>query len=42
MREERLKFYLKRKDWTIEKWKDVTWSDETAIVLGHYRGGYRI
>lgn len=42
MKDERLKFCLDHKDWTIEDWKNVIWSDETAIVLLHRRGGYRI
>jgi transposase len=42
MREARLAFCLLYKDWTIEDWKRVIWSDETAVVLGHRRGAVRI
>jgi transposase len=42
MKEERLKWCLAYKDWTLEDWKRVIWSDETSVVLLHRRGGYRI
>lgn len=42
MRADRLKFALDHKDWTLEDWKDVIWSDETSVLLGHRRGGYRV
>lgn len=42
MRKERLEWCLARKDWTLEDWKNVIWSDETSVVLLHRRGGYRI
>lgn len=42
MRKERLEWCLQHKDWTLEDWKNVIWSDETAVVLLHRRGGYRI
>ena len=42
MREERLKWCEAHKDWTLEDWKSVIWSDETSVVLLHRRGGYRI
>lgn len=42
MRKERLEWCLEHKDWTLEDWKNVIWSDETAVVLLHRRGGYRI
>lgn len=28
--------------WTLEQWKDVVWSDETSVILGHRRGGLRV
>ena len=42
MRMARWRFCQKHKDWTIEEWKAVIWTDETSVVLGHWRGGYRI
>jgi len=42
MKEARLQFALKYEHWTIEDWKAVIWSDETGVVLGHRRGGYRL
>merc|ERR1712000_494996 len=42
MRKERYEWCLARKDWTLEDWKNVIWSDETSVVLLHRRGGYRI
>jgi hypothetical protein len=42
MREERLQWCLDHQHWTLEDWKNVIWSDETSIVIGHRCGGYRI
>lgn len=42
MRAERLQWCLAHQHWTLEDWKRVIWSDETAVVLLHRRGGYRI
>lgn len=42
MKETRLAFCLLYKDWTIEDWKRVIWSDETSIVLSHRRGAVRV
>ena len=42
MREQRLQWCLDHKDWTLEDWKRVIWTNETAIVLNHRRGGYRV
>jgi transposase len=42
MRQERLQWCLEHKDWTLEDWKLVIWSDETSVILLHRRGGYRI
>lgn len=42
MRKERLEWCLAHKDWTLEDWKAVIWSDETSVILLHRRGGYRI
>jgi len=35
MREARYHFAMRYKDWQLEDWKTVIWSDETSIVLGH-------
>lgn len=42
MRAERLQWCLNHKDWTLEDWKNVIWSDETSVLLLHRRGGYRV
>jgi transposase len=42
MREERLAWCLIHKDWTLDDWKMVIFSDETSVMLGHQRGGYQI
>jgi transposase len=42
MKDERLAWCKEHEDWTIEDWKNVIWTDETAVVLLHRRGGYRI
>ena len=42
MKKARLQFALDHKHWTLEDWKKVIWSDETAIVIGYRRGGYCI
>ena len=38
MKETRLQFALRHKDWTIEDWKNVIWTDETSVVLGQRQG----
>lgn len=38
----RLKFALEHKDWTIDQWKDVIWTDETSVCLGQRRGKIRL
>jgi hypothetical protein len=42
MMEARYQFALRYKDWTLEDWKAVIWSDETSVILGHRRGGHRV
>jgi transposase len=42
MIEARYQFALRYKDWTLEDWKAVIWSDETSVILGHRRGGHRV
>src|ERR1700677_3989725 len=38
MKAARLKFCRDHADWTLEDWKNVIWTDETLVVLGHRRG----
>jgi Transposase len=38
----RLKFCLDHKDWTLDDWKRVIWSDETSVILGQRRGAIRL
>lgn len=38
----RLEFAISVRDWTIEDWKKVVWSDETSVVLGAVRGKRRL
>lgn len=42
MRAARLAWCLEHKDWTLEDWKKVIWSDETSVALNQRRGGYRV
>ncbi len=42
MMAKRLKFCLDHADWNLKRWKDVIWMDETSVMLGHRRGGYRV
>jgi hypothetical protein len=42
MKKERLEWCLAHKDWSLEDWKNVIWSDETSVLLNHRRGGYRV
>ena len=42
IRDNRLRWYLDYKDWTLNDWKNVIWSDKTSVVLNQKRGGYRI
>ena len=42
IKEARYQFALRYRNWTIEDWKAVIWSDETGVVLGHRRGGYKL
>jgi transposase len=42
MRDERLAWCREHEDWTLEDWKNVIWTDETAVVILHRRGGYRV
>jgi hypothetical protein len=42
IQQDRLDWCLQRKDWTLEDWKNVIWSDETSVILLHRRGSYRV
>ena len=42
MREARLRFARAHAHWTLEDWKQVIWTDETSVVLGHRRGTVRL
>ena len=39
--EARYQFALRYKDWTIEDWKNVIWSDEISVILNSRRGKIR-
>jgi hypothetical protein len=38
----RLQWCLDHKDWTLEDWKNVIWSDETSVTWGGQRGRLRV
>lgn len=42
MRKRRLDWCIQHSSWTLEDWKKVIFTDETSVVLGHRRGGYRV
>ena len=42
MKAKRLAFCLEHKDWTLDDWKKVVWTDETSVVFGQRRGGERV
>jgi hypothetical protein len=42
MKMARLAFAIDHAHWTLDDWKNVIWSDETSVVLGHRRGSYRV
>ena len=42
MKEARYQFALRYKDWTVDDWKKVIWTDETSCVLGSRRGNVRV
>lgn len=41
MRQARLAFALAHQHWTLEDFKNIIWTDETSIILGHRRGSNR-
>ncbi len=42
MKEARLQFALRHQHWTLEDWKNVIWTDEASVLLGHRRGALRV
>lgn len=42
MKEARYQFAKRYEHFTLEDWKRIIWTDETSIMLGHRRGGYRV
>ena len=42
MKKDRFEFCLCYKDWKLEDWMNVIWSDETLVVLGYCLEGYRV
>ena len=40
MKIDRLRWCEAHRDWTLEDWKNVIWSDEISVILLHRRGGY--
>ena len=42
MKEARLAFAIRYKDWTIKDWKRVIWIDETSVVLGQRKGNHQV
>lgn len=42
MKKARLEWCLAHQHWTLEDFKNVIWTDESAVVLLHRRGGYRV
>ena len=33
---------MPHKDWTLEDWKNVIWTDETSVILSHRHGAVRV
>jgi hypothetical protein len=42
MKAARLKFCQEHKDWTLEDWKNVIWTDEISICFRHRRRSVRV
>jgi len=42
MKKARLEFCRRYVDKPDEWWHSIVWTDETSIILGHRRGGYRV
>ncbi len=42
IKQARYAFYMKYKDKDLEWWKNVIWTDEISVILGHRQGGYRV
>jgi len=41
-RENRLKWCIERKDWTVQKWKTIIWSDESRFTIFKNDGPGRV
>jgi transposase len=41
-KKKRLEWYLKHKDWTLDDWKNVIFTDETSVQLASPRGKIRV
>ncbi len=39
LRDKRLAFARAHQHWTLEGWKEVIWTDETSVIIGHRHGG---
>ena len=42
MKAARYEFALRHQHWTLEDWKNVIWSNETSVVLGHRCGAVHV
>ena len=42
MRAAQLQFAMEHKDKTLEDWKNVIWTDEMGVILGHRRDGTQL
>jgi len=41
-KERRLKFCRKYRDWILEDWKKIIFSDETSVIVGQRRESYKV
>ena len=41
-RQKRLQWARERRNWTLEQWKKVAWSDESRFLLDHMAGRVRV
>jgi transposase len=42
MKQRRLEFARKHENWTLEDFKNIIWTDETSVILGHRRGSNKV
>jgi hypothetical protein len=42
MRKIRFEWALAHQHWTLKNWKNIIWSDEISVILGHRRGAVRV